>query len=146
MFVEGHWTQPRPTSRKHRYDCARHGGRELVNNNRLNTLLCLSHSRDAISPVEIGEETSCGGPKVCMRLKGKVMMLKFPREFQIFLLGYILVEICEIFTVGGFPLNRNVRIVCGIIPTKEGSWLTHCPRHLRQFISAQSLRRYGCFY
>ncbi|MCJ1425829.1 hypothetical protein MMC29_003729 [Sticta canariensis] len=32
------------------------------------------------------------------------------REFQLFLLGYILVEICEIFSVGGFPLDRKVRI------------------------------------
>ncbi|MCJ1374906.1 hypothetical protein MMC20_006139 [Loxospora ochrophaea] len=29
---------------------------------------------------------------------------------QLFLVGYIVVEICEIFTVGGFPLSRNVRI------------------------------------
>lgn len=35
------------------------------------------------------------------------------REMQIFLIGYILIEICEIFTVGGFPLPKNVRIVCG---------------------------------
>lgn len=33
------------------------------------------------------------------------------REFQLFLLGYIIVEICEIFTVGGFPLERKVRLV-----------------------------------
>ncbi|CAF9939455.1 MAG: hypothetical protein HETSPECPRED_001786 [Heterodermia speciosa] len=32
------------------------------------------------------------------------------REFQLFLVGYIFVEICEIFTVGGFPLKENVRI------------------------------------
>ncbi|CAF9928942.1 hypothetical protein IMSHALPRED_007793 [Imshaugia aleurites] len=32
------------------------------------------------------------------------------REFQLFLLGYIIVEICEIFTVGGFPLERKVRL------------------------------------
>ena len=34
------------------------------------------------------------------------------REIQLFLVGYIIVEICEIFTVGGFPLDRNVRLVC----------------------------------
>lgn len=33
------------------------------------------------------------------------------REFQLFLVGYIIVEICEIFTVGGFPLERKVRLV-----------------------------------
>lgn len=36
------------------------------------------------------------------------------REMQLFLLGFIIIEICEIFTVGGFPLNdavRKVRVV-----------------------------------
>lgn len=32
------------------------------------------------------------------------------REMQLFLLGYILIEICEIFTVGLFPLDNKVRI------------------------------------
>ncbi|MCJ1363876.1 hypothetical protein MMC16_002985 [Acarospora aff. strigata] len=32
------------------------------------------------------------------------------REMQLFLLGYIIIEICEIFTVGGFPLNHRVRM------------------------------------
>lgn len=31
------------------------------------------------------------------------------REMQIFLLGFAVIEICEIFTVGGFPLDDNVR-------------------------------------
>jgi hypothetical protein len=31
---------------------------------------------------------------------------------QLFLLGYIIMSICEIFTIGGFPLNNTVRIVC----------------------------------
>lgn len=38
-------------------------------------------------------------------------LLMIEREFQIFLLGYIIVEICEIFTVGGFPLDSKVRRV-----------------------------------
>lgn len=38
-------------------------------------------------------------------------MLTMHREFQLFLLGYIIVEICEIFTVGGFPLEPKVRLV-----------------------------------
>ncbi|CAG5154171.1 uncharacterized protein ALTATR162_LOCUS3495 [Alternaria atra] len=33
------------------------------------------------------------------------------REMQLFLLGYIVMSICEIFTIGGFPLNDTVRIV-----------------------------------
>lgn len=32
------------------------------------------------------------------------------REMQLFLLGYIIVSICEIFTIGGFPLNDSVRL------------------------------------
>ncbi|KAE9372122.1 hypothetical protein N431DRAFT_236602 [Stipitochalara longipes BDJ] len=32
------------------------------------------------------------------------------REMQVFLVGYILIEICEIFTVGKFPLSSKVRI------------------------------------
>jgi Chitin synthase export chaperone len=31
------------------------------------------------------------------------------REMQMFLIGYIVIEICEIFTVGGFPLDHDVR-------------------------------------
>ncbi|KAJ8118956.1 hypothetical protein OPT61_g168 [Boeremia exigua] len=33
------------------------------------------------------------------------------REMQLFLLGYVIISICEIFTIGGFPLNDTVRIV-----------------------------------
>ncbi|MCJ1483015.1 hypothetical protein MMC06_003181 [Schaereria dolodes] len=32
------------------------------------------------------------------------------REIQLFFIGYIIIEICEIFTVGGFPLKNNVRL------------------------------------
>ncbi|KAH6670014.1 chitin synthase III catalytic subunit [Halenospora varia] len=32
------------------------------------------------------------------------------REMQVFLIGYIIIEICEIFTVGLFPLSSKVRI------------------------------------
>ncbi|KAM7216675.1 chitin synthase export chaperone [Rhypophila decipiens] len=32
------------------------------------------------------------------------------REMQIFLVGYIIISICEIFTVGEFPLSETVRI------------------------------------
>ena len=31
------------------------------------------------------------------------------REMQFFLMGYIIIEICEIFSIGGFPLNGAVR-------------------------------------
>ncbi|KAH7412183.1 chitin synthase III catalytic subunit [Phaeosphaeria sp. MPI-PUGE-AT-0046c] len=32
------------------------------------------------------------------------------REMQLFLLGYIIISICEIFTIGGFPLDSTVRL------------------------------------
>lgn len=31
------------------------------------------------------------------------------REMQLFLIGYVIISICEIFTVGEFPLDRQVR-------------------------------------
>ncbi|KAL6249446.1 hypothetical protein RBB50_003299 [Rhinocladiella similis] len=31
------------------------------------------------------------------------------REMQMFLLGFLVIEICEIFTMGGFPLDNDVR-------------------------------------
>lgn len=33
------------------------------------------------------------------------------REIQLFLVGFIVIEICEIFSVGGFPLDGAVRKV-----------------------------------
>jgi hypothetical protein len=41
---------------------------------------------------------------------GKALIFRF-REMQLFLLAYIIIEICEIFTVGLFPLKAVVRIV-----------------------------------
>src|SRR5436853_3435826 len=43
---------------------------------------------------------------------------------QLFLLGYLIIEICEIFTVGEFPLAAKVRIVSlssHMIPRPTGS-------------------------
>ncbi|KAF4507242.1 hypothetical protein G6O67_005904 [Ophiocordyceps sinensis] len=37
------------------------------------------------------------------------------REMQLFLAGYIIMSICEIFSVGVFPLNRSVRIAFSAI-------------------------------
>lgn len=34
---------------------------------------------------------------------------KLYREMQLFLIGYMLISICEIFTIGGFPLDSAVR-------------------------------------
>jgi hypothetical protein len=35
--------------------------------------------------------------------------LTLNREMQLFLAGYVLIEICEIFSIGGFPLNSTTR-------------------------------------
>jgi hypothetical protein len=40
---------------------------------------------------------------------------------QLFLLGYIVISICEIFTIGGFPLNDTVRLVCFLSATVDSS-------------------------
>lgn len=45
------------------------------------------------------------------------------REMQLFLIGYIIIEICEIFTVGRFPLNNKVQIVSSLFRCK-GTKLT----------------------
>lgn len=39
-----------------------------------------------------------------------ILLTQNAREMQIFLLGYIILSICEIFTVGEFPLEKRVRI------------------------------------
>lgn len=39
---------------------------------------------------------------------------------QLFLIGFIIIEICEIFTVGEFPLNATVRIVCDTQRKSDG--------------------------
>jgi hypothetical protein len=49
-------------------------------------------------------------------------VLTMHREMQLFLLGYIVISICEIFTIGGFPLNDSVRIV-RCLPTLPYSFL-----------------------
>lgn len=52
-----------------------------------------------------------------------------------FLLGYIIIEICEIFTVGKFPLNNTVRIVCMLL-LNHGMVADKVNRPLQESISA----------
>src|SRR5436189_5429254 len=67
------------------------------------------------------------------------------REIQIFLIGFIVIEICEIFTVGGFPLDPKIRKVCQPFYTLMCHLLTYL-RDLRRPISVQSLPQPGsCF-
>lgn len=60
----------------------------------------------------IRSEEGCGWQKVrhpSLVAPTTAAILTCGREMQIFLIGYIIIEICEIFTVGGFPLNSAVR-------------------------------------
>lgn len=42
------------------------------------------------------------------------------REMQLFLIGYIIISICEIFSVGEFPLSGKVRVVrCAARPNTD---------------------------
>ena len=80
---------------------------------RLDTVLRIGDSDNNLPSMESGEETGCSWPKVCsIAVEVLLRLLRINREFQLFLLGYIIVSICEIFTVGGFPLNPKVRLVC----------------------------------
>jgi hypothetical protein len=58
----------------------------------------------------VGEETSGCGPKVCGITSACDFSLLTTsyREMQLFLAGYIIIEICEIFTVGKFPLESKI--------------------------------------
>lgn len=61
---------------------------------------------------QVGKKKSCSGPKVSTsEAYSNSPILISTREIQLFLVGYMIVEICEIFTVGGFPLQTNVRLV-----------------------------------
>lgn len=50
------------------------------------------------------------------------------REMQLFLIGYIIIEICEIFTVGKFPLDSTVTKV-SLRPDFGQSWRLTRDRH-----------------
>ena len=68
----------------------------------------------SLPPVAITMEKGCRGKEVCYNLvflERRPQLTLAYREMQLFLLGYILIEICEIFTVGGIPLPKDVRIV-----------------------------------
>ena len=42
--------------------------------------------------------------------------VSYCREMQLFLVSFIIVQICEIFTVGGFPIDDAVRKVRRFLP------------------------------
>jgi hypothetical protein len=62
---------------------------------------------------------------------------------QLFLLGYIIISICEIFTVGEFPLADNVRIVSLRFPMEYLATTDMSGRLLPEFTLASSPPRRG---
>jgi hypothetical protein len=80
---------------------------------RLYNTLCHCHPHQRVFAMEVGEKEGCRWAKVRgIRVCASNQVTDRTREMQLFLFGYIIVSICEIFTVGGFPLNSSVRIVC----------------------------------
>ena len=66
--------------------------------------------------LQVPEEEGCCWSQVCSHpysssIKWLYSTLTSRREMQLFLLGYIIISICEIFTIGEFPLSSSVRIV-----------------------------------
>lgn len=82
---------------------------EDVDITRIDIVLRFGYSCYSIPSTEIRIEESCSGPKVGVVYNHCLWAaVIFGREFQLFLLGYIITQICEIFTVGGFPLDSKV--------------------------------------
>lgn len=85
--------------------------------NRLNSPLRYRNCSHWLPSMEIRTKTSSGGTEVCWisSLALEHALTSASREMQIFLIGYIIIEICEIFTVGDFPLSNTVRIVSSLV-------------------------------
>lgn len=93
------------------------GGRHLRN-------LGTSPSTHCRTPIRQDSSANCVLPPGVILLDGIAILTTFillylsqrkraavgRREMQLFLLGYLILSICEIFTIGGFPLNNTVRI------------------------------------
>lgn len=86
---------------------------EMLTVDRFNPPLRSSNCSHRIPLVEIRTKTGGGWTEVrCITSMAVVICADLVlREMQVFLVGYIIIEICEIFTVGGFPLSNKVRIV-----------------------------------
>lgn len=77
-----------------------------------------SNTGFGFSITEIGKEKGCRRSKVRENEVSYMLTagyLHIIREMQLFLIGYIIIEIAEIFSVGEFPLPSTVRIVCGVL-------------------------------
>ncbi len=88
---------------------------QLMFNIRLDPLCGTGHPRRIAPDLAIRAEAGRRRSKVCRcRKKIELELIEADvdcREIQLFLFSYILVSICEIITIGGFPLSSNVRIV-----------------------------------
>jgi hypothetical protein len=61
----------------------------------------------------IAKEEGCCRAEVRVVALSNWTFLTADREMQLFLLGFIVISICEILTIGGFPLDPSVRKVRG---------------------------------
>lgn len=88
----------------------------LADRSRIYSTLRNSYPHDIIHAMEGREEEGRCGKKVRihpLRCNWE-SALTTSREMQLFLIGYIIISICEIFTVGGFPLDSTVRKVSSV--------------------------------
>lgn len=96
-----------------------HARRHSANLYRLDPSRVHFHPSIAVPAVQVGSQT--GGSRKEVRDKrldeeNRRGNADWSREMQIFLLAFIVVEICEIFSVGGFPLDAAVRKVSRATP------------------------------
>ena len=105
---------------------------------RFNSFVWFRHRHHPIPSLEIQQEASSCRSKVCSLLRDlNQTWLTDGREFQLFLVGYIIVSICEIFTVGGFPLDRKVRLVSHATKSPQESRVDRYCRVSQQCILGQ---------
>ncbi len=116
--------------------------------------MCGRHCYDGIPDSSLrAEESGCRAEvSVAPHVRGVVfanLVLRY-REMQLFLVGYTVIEICEIFSVGELPgLTPPIRIVrLSELTTRHVVYLhleprANFPRHSPPFTSASSLRQPG---
>lgn len=61
--------------------------------------------------MEIESEAGCSRPKVRENdfIETVNKLISIHREFQMFLAGYLIISLCEIFTVGGLPMGSPLQ-------------------------------------
>lgn len=69
------------------------------------------HYSHKLLNMEIESKASCGRPKVRVNDSVETVdrLIFVHREFQLFLAGYLVISLCEIFTVGGLPLDSPLQ-------------------------------------